>query len=125
LALGFFKGRLTKLAEKDKRVREEDLKKPLDSQLDSLVWGVIVGALFGGLTSLLLARGVDFLGVFNLITQPLQQASVIYLVAIGIVVGVLAALYSANEASLWIKVPLTRDYAEAREIIEKRQREKV
>jgi hypothetical protein len=120
--LRIFKGRLTKLAKNDKRVTQEDLKRLFDSQLDSPIWGVIVGALFGGLVTALVTKGLDYLGIFDLFKQPTQQTTAITIVAVGLVFGVLAALYSANEASLWLKARLTRDYIEAREIVVARNR---
>lgn len=113
-------GRLTRLVKDEKRVTKDDLKRLLDSQLDESIWGVILGALFGGLVSALVVKGVDYLGVFNLITQTVQQETAITIVAIGLVAGVLSALVAANSFSLWIKTRIMKDYVEAREIVEER-----
>ena len=105
---------------RDKRVTEEDLKRLFDSQLDESIRGVILGALFGGLVSALVVKGVDYLGFFNLFAQTVQQETAITIVAIGLVAGVLVALVAANSLSLWIKARIMKDYLDAREIVRNR-----
>jgi preprotein translocase subunit SecF len=83
-----------------------------------------VGAVFGGLLSALLTQAIVWIQVFNLFKQPVEEASVAFVVAVGLVFGAMTTLYSANSLSLWFKTRLMRDYAEAREIVEKRDRKK-
>ncbi len=116
---------LTRLVNEDRRVKEEDLEKLLDSQLNESIWGVILGALFGGLVTILVAKGVDYAGFFNLFTQTAALETAITIVGIGLVAGVLSALISANRFSLWIKVRIMKDYLEAQEIVKRRNRDRM
>ena len=108
----------------DTRVTEKDLEKLLDNMLGSSIWGVVIGALFGGLVAAALTKGIEWLMVFNIFAQPVLESSVAFIVAVGLVFAVLVALYSASEASLLIKTRLMKQYLEAREVIRDRAKKK-
>ena len=103
--------RLTELA-KDERVREEDLKKLLDSQLaqQSQVFGFLIGVVFGGILSVAVTLGIKLATIFDILTQPVFAGIFIALGGLGL--GL-------------VLIELMKEYLDARETVERKEREKV
>ncbi len=110
---------LTKFARENDNLREEDLKKLYDSQLSQLgqIGVFIVGAVFGGILTGAVSEGFKWLNTFNLFIQPIQESIVIWIVAIGLVIGMLFAFSASGKITLRFKIALTKDYLEARTIV--------
>ena len=118
--------RLTELA-KDERVREEDLKKLLDSQLaqQSQVFGFLIGVVFGGILSVAVTLGIILATIFDILTQPVFAGIFIALGGLGLGLVLSNALSITSTIGLRYKIELMKEYLDARETVERKEREKV
>jgi len=116
------KGRLTRLANEDERVREEDLRRLLDSQLSQQgqLWGFVFGILFGGILTGATAEGIRWVTSISIFADPVTETVVIGIASVSLVVVTLMTFTIASNTILGFKIRLMKDYMEARDVLTKR-----
>ncbi|OLE90704.1 MAG: hypothetical protein AUF79_09080 [Crenarchaeota archaeon 13_1_20CM_2_51_8] len=115
-------GYLTELAQKDERIRDEDLKKLVDSQLGTQgqLWLFLGGAFFGGILSIAVTRGINWISSFDPFTQTIEWLTVSILAAVLLTTITALTFFSLGRFVFRQKIYLMKDYLRARGIVEKR-----
>ncbi len=117
--------KLTDLAQ-DEQVRVEDLEKLLDNQLSqqNQTIGFLAGIVFGGILSVAVTKGIQVATIFNILTDPILAMFFIGIAAIGVALGTSFALSATSLVGFRYKIELMKDYLEARDLVEKRERKR-
>ena len=115
-------GYLTELAQKDERIRDEDLEKLVDSQLGTQgqLWLFLGGAFFGGILSIAVTRGINWISSFDPFTQTIEWLTVSILAAVLLTTITALTFFSLGRFVFRQKIYLMKDYLRARGIVEKR-----